>query len=462
MKKYAILTSLFLLVFSGFVAGQIAFSPQKIISDTSFSASSVYTADFDGDGDLDVVASSHGNNKVAWYKNSDGQGNFNSEIMVTDNVLDVRSVYAADIDNDGDMDVLSASMDDNKIAWYENVNGDGYFSGQNVITTNAAGAVNIKAADIDGDGDQDVISASYSDYKIAWYRNEGDGNFSTQNIISENAMYAECVFIADINNDDYLDVISASAGDDKIAWYKNIDGNGNFSDEIIISTNADYAISVCAADIDNDGDLDVVSASREDHKIAWYENTDGSGAFSSENVISNEVGLAKWAHATDLNHDGHIDVLVGSKLNNSVSWFRNEGNGVFSSEIVISNAADNISKVFSADLDNDGDLDVLSSSIFDNKVAWYENIKHSDIKTSNHAKVMCYPNPTTGLIHVDFDGGQNTTLPEINIMDVSGKLVWQDSAYNNNIIDLNKLDSGIYFIKVTIEGKTYNSKIIKQ
>jgi len=119
------------------------------------------------------------------------------------------------------MDVLSASFDDNKIAWYEN-DGDGNFSSQQIITINADGAFSVYATDLDGDGDMDVLSASWFDDKIAWYENDGDGNFSSQQIITTNADGAYSVYSTDLDGDGDMDVLSASGGDDKIAWYKNL------------------------------------------------------------------------------------------------------------------------------------------------------------------------------------------------------------------------------------------------
>jgi len=81
------------------------------------------------------------------------------------------SVYAADLDGDGDLDVLSAYWDDAEIAWYAN-DGTGQFGPQQVITTEADGANCVYAADLDGDGDLDVLSSSSGDDKIAWYENE--------------------------------------------------------------------------------------------------------------------------------------------------------------------------------------------------------------------------------------------------------------------------------------------------
>ena len=67
------------------------------------------------------------------------------------------------MDGDGDMDALSASQDDNKIAWYQNAAGDGSAWTPFTITTAANGAWSVYAADVDGDGFMDVLSASIGD-----------------------------------------------------------------------------------------------------------------------------------------------------------------------------------------------------------------------------------------------------------------------------------------------------------
>jgi hypothetical protein len=81
------------------------------------------------------------------------------------------------MDGDGDTDVLSASRFDDKIAWYENTDGAGGFGSQQVISTAADSAQSVFAADVDGDGDVDVLSASVNDDEIAWYENRG-GQFA--------------------------------------------------------------------------------------------------------------------------------------------------------------------------------------------------------------------------------------------------------------------------------------------
>ena len=169
------------------------------------------------------------------------------------------------------MDVLSASLSDDKIAWYEN-DGNGKFSKQKIISSKAGGAISVYASDIDGDGDMDVLSASLHDHKIAWYQNDGNGKFSKQKIISSKAFGASSVYASDIDGDGDMDVLSASGT--KITWYKN-KGNGKFPKQKIIASQTNSAIYfyvIYATDIDGDGDMDVLSASVGDDKIAWYEN----------------------------------------------------------------------------------------------------------------------------------------------------------------------------------------------
>ena len=124
---------------------------------------SVYAGDLDGDRDLDVVSASWGDDyKIAWYENTDGQGSFGPQQVISTEVVKPWSVYAGDLDGDGDLDVLSASDEDNKIAWYENTDGRGSFGPQQVITTEEDSASSVYAGDLDGDGDLDVLSASWN------------------------------------------------------------------------------------------------------------------------------------------------------------------------------------------------------------------------------------------------------------------------------------------------------------
>ena len=131
-------------------------------------------------------------------------------------------VFAADMDGDGDMDILSASNADNTIAWYEN-NGDANptWTASDIVT-NAGFARDVHAADMDGDGDMDIVSADFGDNTIAWYENNGDANPTwTAADISTSANAPHSVFVADIDGDGDMDIVSADSGDNTIAWYES-------------------------------------------------------------------------------------------------------------------------------------------------------------------------------------------------------------------------------------------------
>lgn len=372
---------LLLLSFFAFIStvtyAQVRFQDHIIVddADTIDEPRSVFAADIDGDSDMDLLSVSSKDKKIAWYENVDGNGNFTTQIVISTNVNEAYSVFAIDIDGDGDIDVLSASSEDDKIIWYENTDGLGNFSSEKIISTTADRPLSVYATDVDGDGDIDVISASSTDDKIAWYENtDGVGNFATEQIITQNADGAYAVYAQDIDGDGDIDVLSASSVDDKIAWYENLNGQGSFSAEKTITTNADAARSVYATDLDGDGDIDVLSASYADDKIAWYENVDGIGNFGATQIISSSAEGASSVQAVDIDTDGDMDVVSASFKNHTISWYENiDGAGSFSSNMDITNQASQTYSSHSADLDGDGDMDIISASYWGDKIEWYRN-----------------------------------------------------------------------------------------
>jgi hypothetical protein len=88
-----------------------------------------------------------------------------------------EGVYAADLDGDGDIDILGGSQNDNTVAWWENLNGDGSTWLEHIVDDNYLEAVAVYAADIDGDGDTDIMAAGAVENAIRWWENKG-GQFS--------------------------------------------------------------------------------------------------------------------------------------------------------------------------------------------------------------------------------------------------------------------------------------------
>ena len=195
---------------------------ERVISTTADGARSVFATDVDGDGDTDVLSASHFNGKIAWYESDGGSPPTFIERVVSTAADHASSVFATDVDGDGDTDVLSASEFGDKIAWYESDGGSPATFTERVISAAADGAVSVFTTDVDGDGDTDVLSASWLDDKIAWYESDGGSPPAfIERVISTTADGARSVFATDVDGDGDTDVLSASWFDDKIAWYEN-------------------------------------------------------------------------------------------------------------------------------------------------------------------------------------------------------------------------------------------------
>ena len=282
---------------------------------------------------------------------------------ITTDAVGARATHAADLDGDGDLDVLSVSTRDDKVAWYEN-DGSGSFTAH-TITTDADGVHSVYAADLDDDGDLDVLSASQYDNTVAWYENDGSESFTKLDIATD-ATTAKCVHSEDLDGDGDMDVVAALTDDNTVVWYEN-DGSESFTAHTI-TTEAEEVRTVFASDLDDDGDVDVLSASITDGTIAWYEN-DGNGEFEAHDIA--DAKSARTLYVIDMDEDGDLDVVANSK-ETEVSWYENDGSENFTGHVVAA-AVDVVTSVYAGDLDGDGDLDILSASSDDDTVAWYEN-----------------------------------------------------------------------------------------
>ncbi len=375
MGRLLIFLSALLLVNIG-VKGQGLFGPEQVIAtEEEDQWNDIYPSDLDGDGDVDILFGYLWDGQLAWYRN-DGTGNFGEEIMIDMDVRGIIGIFTDDLDNDEDLDIIlffsQADVGPAKIVWYPN-DGNGNFGEKIFISTAIEEPSSVYTADLDGDGDVDLLSSSWEDNKIAWYRNDGNGNFGTQIVISLSAIETQSVSAADLDGDGDLDVLSCSRKTNKINWYCN-DGLGNFSEEIFISDSADGTLSVLAADLDGDEDLDVVSNLFNDDKIAWYQN-DGSGNFTEALCIDENIEDPLSIYIADLDGDGDMDLLSVSNLypNEQIVWYENDGNGNFSTQNAIA-LTGRFTTIYAADIDGDGDLDALSGVYEMRRIAWYENL----------------------------------------------------------------------------------------
>lgn len=389
----------------------ISFAPHVIFQSEDGNGQTVYTADVDGDGDIDVLSASDLDGTVVWHENTDAKGTFGEPQVIATGESGggaSASAYVADVDGDGDMDVLAtfskrinANLNTNKTAWYKNVDGTGTFGNERVITTDDNGLAH--ATDLDGDGDVDVLTRYFRADTISWYENtDGKGAFGGQQVISTGTGRARGAIAVDLDGDGDADVLSGSSGfggsESKIVWHENSDGEGTFGEQHVITTELREMISPHAADLDGDGDLDVLSASREvwpsPDKIAWYENTDGMGAFGPQQIITTQAVRPTSIYTADVDGDSDMDVLSASSEcdwnrfrfqceGEGIAWYENtDGAGSFGEQQFITTEKVGAQSVHAADVDGDGDTDVLAAYLFwdservflNRRIVWYENV----------------------------------------------------------------------------------------
>jgi len=384
------------LVFT-FCQAQSYFSPPNIISSGVVDSPSACTAgDIDGDGDIDILAGSEYYYQLVWFDNLDGAGNFGPGKIISSNLGNVTSISLFDLDVDGDLDILAALGCNKKIIWFENLDGHGIFSSAKLITASLEFAFDAQVADIDGDGRSDIIAASRDDGEISWFKNRGGHiSFGPKQVISASVGGAKCVKAADLDGDGDLDVISDAYWDNFIAWHRNNDGLGTFDDLQIISDSVYGPMSIFTADIDGDGDMDVLSSSPYDRKVAWYQNMDGKGNFGPQRLLSDSVGGPNSLFSCDIDNDGDMDVVATTWWTNQVFWFENlDGHGNFGAMNIILSGFNVPSSLFAADLDGDKDPDIIATSYELEQVVWFQNITLQIITQPQNGS-LCTEQPTT-------------------------------------------------------------------
>ncbi len=158
----------------GLTPGPPRFDDTTTVDNAFDGAISVYAADVDGDGDIDVLGAAYVAHDITWWENTNGDGLTWNEHTIDGSFDGANSVYAADVDGDGDLDVLGAADLDDDITWWENTNGDGSDWTKHTIDGDFDGACSVYAGDITGDGKLDVLAAAEDANDIALYSSTPD------------------------------------------------------------------------------------------------------------------------------------------------------------------------------------------------------------------------------------------------------------------------------------------------
>lgn len=282
-----------------------------------------------------------------------------------------QGVGAADIDDDGDRDLLLCSLVGHNSLLLNK--GDGYFhdvshqEGRGIFPSGRSNSVSF--ADVDNDGDLDMFIANEMTTNRL-FRNNGGGYFS--DITATSGLTTErggiCSTFGDMDQDGRADLI-VTFWTDRCRFFKNVstkEDGVRFTDmteQSGIGGNAyERSNGVAAGDIDNDGDLDLFIAKRKSPN-ALFRN-DGEGRFTdiSSAAIGADTLISYGVCIADLNNDGWQDIYLSNVGVNR--FYLNNRNGTFTDktfEFGLQHDGYNTG-IAAGDVDNDGDIDLYSST----------------------------------------------------------------------------------------------------
>ncbi|ACB73777.1 FG-GAP repeat domain-containing protein [Opitutus terrae] len=347
----------------------------------------VNTVDLDRDGLLDVIFCESQENQVLWIRQSP-RGVFTEKLLASDMSAPVH-VESADMDGDGDLDVIVSSMgvvfpDNDRIGTVFVLENDGRQNfTPHAVLEHTARVVDARAADLNRDGKMDLVLGQfgYDQGEISWLERTGPWEFQRHVLLDLSGAINVCV--DDYNADGHLDIVALISQQWEEIYYFEGDGRGGFSTKRMWgSTNEDYGSSgLTSADLNRDGRPDLVYTNgdgfgpaatpgpRPWHGVQWFENK-GDGNFRFHRIANYQGAYSPIV--ADVDGDGAMDIVASSAYadwNNtnrsvvSLVWFRNDGRMNFEPRILAKEPKDLIT-LAAGDFDGNGQVSLVTGGFY--------------------------------------------------------------------------------------------------
>ncbi|GBE30494.1 MAG TPA: T9SS type A sorting domain-containing protein [Bacteroidetes bacterium] len=336
---------------------------------------------------------------------------------ISDSYQGAHSVRAVDMDGDGDLDILSTGYDEGCSIWY---NQDGNFS-QTIIDSNF-GMAHAEAADMDNDGDLDIVAASQSDNLLILYTNDYGSYVRT--IIDDQSTFIYHLDIEDVDNDGLLDIVTANRYDNEVRLWTRV--NDVWTGQTV-SDNVDDPRRVEIADFNQDGWPDIIVSGYESDNILLYLNSD-YGQTWTEQLAAENIDKAFGILAADIDEDGDPDLLATSHSTGNIGWIENEPPQNF--RHLIDNSFVGARDMVYVDLNGNGIKDIVAVSYYEGIGWWSEfsgDYTFHEVDTEGHGG--------SSLDVADLDGDGDMDIVTCGYSD--DLLIWYEQAGQPGPVTIN-------------------------
>lgn len=346
------------------------FAPPSVISNDTYTSNTSSWADYDNDGDLDVlVGNDSETNGINLYQNQ-GNDTFVDQAGATIPISDgnISGGTWGDFDNDGNVDLFVTNSDPSEPNMLYSNNGGGAFTAS--VVSELAISVGAASADFNSDGNLDIFVANnhtgQPSATNSIYLGNGMGILDSHDdevISSDKGIGSGAVALADIDRDGDVDVFVPTIGPEPDILYRN-EGHATFTKDEAwqLKTTPSRNTNAAFGDYDNDGDADIYLSGDD----ILYQNN-GQGGFIELNDTPFKNEQSKQALWGDYDNDGDLDLFLVQAGTSTHALYQNNNDGTFEKfNSSLTQASIITGSASWTDVNNDGYLDLFLANTAEN------------------------------------------------------------------------------------------------
>jgi photosystem II stability/assembly factor-like uncharacterized protein len=434
----------------------------------------IATGDFDGDGNIDLVAANKNSNTITVYKNTSSNGNINFATAIlfsTGGSSNATSrVITSDVDGDGKLDIIVTYLlgYSGNVDIFRNTSSSGVISFAAKVSFSTStnfnyfNAESIASGDFDGDGKIDIAIGNLYDHNVNLYLNKsslGNISFGGGYSFQTDGNSPSCIGLKDIDGDGKLDLVVSNQGG-LFSVYLN---QSNYLTNTVSALRVDFTGPtnpkyLSFADIDGDGNSDIVVTDFSGGKLFMYRNLSTSGNISLAAHVDLVCGTSPTGTSVgDLDGDGKIDIAVSNTGSNNISVFKNLsilGSVSFAPKVdyVVGNGPEGNAI---CDLNGDSQPEIVSANSISNDISILKKSISQGLTLCPHTTATTITNASIGTLYqwqIDTGTGFN---------DLTNNSTY--SGATTNTLQLNNIDNNWYGYKFrcVIDGNPVISSTLK-